>query len=299
MCKKFESFCIFPVIKTQNIDTLTNTVHSTQTWFGAIHVIVVPRTNHTDVRACPKAAETFVRSHPNYCTSRPYVLWNYKVVASVTVTSVGSQSHSCTCGVYQLHYRCWRTPGVPAHMPHPQGSNFSKNSNLKKEDRTRGNVDENGEVVDVEQFFKDLRQLQRRTHCTEQTVLEFVQTFEKYTNSVVPSSMRVCDKKMQVHKKFKFCFIACYCYVCVLIFYCYVLLCLCRQKPGWHLWFWMDAQNATNSYICLRTSAKTVLTSRRTGRSVASHVTTNSANLLRFDTTYWLLIIAFCWIFYY
>ena len=66
---------------------------------------------------------------------------------------------------------------------------------MKKEDRTRGNVDENGEVVDVEQFFKDLRQLQRRTHCTEQTVLEFVQTFEKYTNSVVPSSLSVCDKK--------------------------------------------------------------------------------------------------------
>ena len=42
-------------------------------------------------------------------------------------------------------------------------------SNLKRERRTcgRNNVNENNEVVDGEQFYKDLRRLQRRTHCTK------------------------------------------------------------------------------------------------------------------------------------
>ena len=52
-----------------------------------------------------------------------------------------------------------------------------------------------------ERFCNDIRQLQRRTKCTEATVVDFLATFEKYlkcpTAGVMARSLRKHDKKMQ------------------------------------------------------------------------------------------------------
>ena len=86
-------------------------------------------------------------------------------------------------------------------MPHPQGENLKLESSS-----TSCHVDGGGGArdgrSDEAKFYKDLRRLQQRTGCTEKTVLEIISTFEKYTKCPVNSSLRACDKKMQV--KFEF-----------------------------------------------------------------------------------------------
>jgi len=87
-----------------------------------------------------------------------------------------------------------------AHVPHPQGENLNLESTSCHVDGAAGGGAIDG--IDEEKIFKDLRQLQQRTLCTENTVLEFISTFEKYSKCPVNSSLRACDKKMQV--KFEF-----------------------------------------------------------------------------------------------
>ena len=59
-----------------------------------------------------------------------------------------------------------------------------------------------------EKFCNDIRQLQKRTKCTEATVIDFLATFEKYldcpTAGVMSQSLRKCDKKMQARAGVQF-----------------------------------------------------------------------------------------------
>ena len=52
-----------------------------------------------------------------------------------------------------------------------------------------------------EEFCNDVRQIQRRTKCSEATVVDFLATFEKYidcpTAGIMAKSLRECDKIMQ------------------------------------------------------------------------------------------------------
>jgi len=60
-------------------------------------------------------------------------------------------------------------------------------------------VSRSQEQAKLQQFCKDIREAQKRTRCTEATVINFIQTFEKYLKIPVMAraSLRRCDKNMQ------------------------------------------------------------------------------------------------------
>ena len=89
---------------------------------------------------------------------------------------------------------------------HPQGENLNLRSATKEEssvdvidviDVTDGDA---GRAIDVDedQFYKDLRGMQKETNCTEKVVLQFISKFEKYSKCPIKSSLSAHDKKMQV-----------------------------------------------------------------------------------------------------
>lgn len=51
---------------------------------------------------------------------------------------------------------------------------------------------------DLQELYKDLRHLQKRTKCTENTILDVIATFEKHLDCPLAGNLRTCDKKMQV-----------------------------------------------------------------------------------------------------
>ena len=134
-------------------------------------------------------------------------------------------------------------PGVTDHVPHPQGENLNF---LKRETRT--NVDEGagGEAVidgidgiDADIFCKELRQLQQRTRCTENTVLEFISTFEKYIKCPVASSLRACDKKMQVVRNMLW------------LFYIFDCVCCCLQSKAGVSFLALNGCTKCNKFVYL------------------------------------------------
>ena len=108
-------------------------------------------------------------------------------------------------------------------MPHPQGENLNLESSHVDGVAAGGAID----GIDEEKFYQDLRRLQQRTLCTENTVLEFISTFEKYSKCPVNSSLRACDTKMQV--KFEF-------FVLLIHFHTSNLLFCYRRKLGSRFW---------------------------------------------------------------
>ena len=88
-------------------------------------------------------------------------------------------------------------------VPHPQGENLNLRSATSKEssvdviDVIDGDA---GRAIDVDedQFYKDLRGMQKETNCTEKVVLQFISKFEKYCKCPFKSSLSSHDKKMQV-----------------------------------------------------------------------------------------------------
>ena len=56
-------------------------------------------------------------------------------------------------------------------------------------------------ATEKEQFCNEIRQIQRRTGCTEATVIEFLSTFEKFiqcpTEGIMHKSLKTCDRLMQ------------------------------------------------------------------------------------------------------
>ena len=84
---------------------------------------------------------------------------------------------------------------MDARLPHPQGENLKK---IKLE-RNEAVVVANGALqIDGDNLFKDVRSVQQRTKCTNQTVLQFIKTFEKHIGCKIASNLRSCDKRMQV-----------------------------------------------------------------------------------------------------
>lgn len=51
----------------------------------------------------------------------------------------------------------------------------------------------------VHNLYKELRHVQRKTRCTEKTILEFISTFQKYIDCPMSKNrLRAYDKEMQV-----------------------------------------------------------------------------------------------------
>lgn len=48
---------------------------------------------------------------------------------------------------------------------------------------------------DLQELYKDLRHLQKRTKCTENTILDVIATFEKHLDCPLAGNLRTYDKK--------------------------------------------------------------------------------------------------------
>ena len=125
-------------------------------------------------------------------------------------------------------------------MPHPQGENLNLESKSCHVDGVTGGgaID----AIDEEKFYKDLRRLQQRTLCTEKTVLDFISTFEKYSNCPVNSSLRACDKKMQV--KFEF-------FVSLIQFHTSHLLYILSQAKAGVMFLALNGCTGCNKFVYL------------------------------------------------
>lgn len=91
-------------------------------------------------------------------------------------------------------------------VPHPQGENLNLRSATSKESSVVIDVIDGdaGRAIDEDQFYKDLRGMQKETNCTEKVVLQFISKFEKYCKCPIQSSLSSHDKKMQVNFEFEF-----------------------------------------------------------------------------------------------
>ena len=51
--------------------------------------------------------------------------------------------------------------------------------------------------IDRQEFVKNVRKVQHRTHCTTKTCLEFIQLFEQYVDGQLPKDFVKADKKLK------------------------------------------------------------------------------------------------------